>query len=103
MVTVERLRPDLPSDLDAVPGGSFAGMPEYLALMQGCWDQDPEARPDFESIIGRLRRLLAVEALTARGGSGLPTCRNIIKLLSSDESEANASLPHVDVKLQCDT
>lgn len=82
MVTVERLRPDLPSDLNALPGGSFAGMPEYLGLMQGCWDQDPEARPDFESIIGRLRRLLAVEALTARGGSGVVTCGVPMKLLS---------------------
>ena len=71
MVTVESLRPDLPADAESLPGGTFTGLAEYVALMKGCWDQDPEARPDFESVIGRLRRLLAVEALGSRAGSGM--------------------------------
>ena len=39
--------------------------------MKACWAQDATARPDFETIIGRLRRLLAVESLSGRGGSGV--------------------------------
>ena len=71
MVTVEKLRPDIPPDADGLPGGAFAGLGEYVNLMKACWAQDATARPDFETIIGRLRRLLAVESLTGRGGSGV--------------------------------
>ncbi len=71
MVTVEKLRPDIPPEVDELPGGAFAGLGEYVNLMQACWAQDATARPDFETIIGRLRRLLAVESLSGRGGSGV--------------------------------
>ena len=30
---------------------------EYIALMQACWDQDPEKRPEFGAIAGGLREL----------------------------------------------
>ena len=71
MVTVEKLRPDIPPEVDELPGGAFAGLGEYVNLMKACWAQDATARPDFETIIGRLRRLLAVESLAGRGGSGV--------------------------------
>ena len=80
MVTVEKLRPDIPPEAQALPGGGFAGLAEYVDLMRSCWAQDAPARPDFETIIGRLRRLLAVESLSGRGGSGaklLPTCHTV--------------------------
>ena len=70
MVTVEKLRPDIPPEVDELPGGAFAGLAEYIDLMKACWAQDAAERPDFETIIGRLRRLLAVESLSGRGGSG---------------------------------
>ena len=74
MVTVEKLRPDIPAEAEALPGGGFAGLGEYVDLMRACWAQDAAARPDFETIIGRLRRLLAVESLSGRGGSGAMSC-----------------------------
>ncbi len=39
MVTVEKLRPDLPADIGGTPGGTFGGISEYLGLMAGCWAQ----------------------------------------------------------------
>ena len=41
MVTAEGLRPDLPSDIAGLPGGSFEGMPLYLQLMQVGVAQNP--------------------------------------------------------------
>jgi len=78
MVTVEKLRPDLPGNIGGTPGGTFGGISDYLSLMSDCWAQSPEDRPDFESVIGRLRRMLAVETLTRQnsgsvGGSGSPS------------------------------
>ncbi len=40
---------------EPLPGPSFAGLPAYEALMQHCWDQAPERRPDFTEVIQRLR------------------------------------------------
>lgn len=63
MVTVEHLRPDIPADIAATPGSTFGGISAYLELMRACWAQSPDDRPDFETVIGRLRRMLAVETL----------------------------------------
>ncbi|KAL6073683.1 Myotubularin-like phosphatase domain [Balamuthia mandrillaris] len=41
--------------------------PEYMSLMQACWDDDPSARPDFATIIQRLeaiQRQLAPDTLS---------------------------------------
>jgi serine/threonine protein kinase len=74
MVTVEHLRPDIPADVAVSPGGTFGGIAAYLELMKACWAQSPDDRPDFESVIGRLRRMLAVETLARQpsvaGSSG---------------------------------
>jgi len=43
----ERRVAEIPADLEALPGGSFPGMPEYLALMKRCWAEEPRQRPAF--------------------------------------------------------
>lgn len=32
------------------PGGTFVAYDEYVALMQRCWSEDPEDRPNFEQV-----------------------------------------------------
>ncbi|KAL4426099.1 hypothetical protein ABPG77_002685 [Micractinium sp. CCAP 211/92] len=46
---------------EELPAGEFPGWPEYLALMESCWQRDPAARPNFELIVQRLRLLLSAE------------------------------------------
>ncbi|KAL4452237.1 hypothetical protein ABPG75_007899 [Micractinium tetrahymenae] len=65
MVTESSARPEVPPP-EELPTGSFGGEGDYLQLMQECWSQDPAARPTFELIISRLRRMLAVEASVRR-------------------------------------
>jgi serine/threonine protein kinase len=64
MVTEKALRPDIPPP-EAMPSAGFHGLPQYIALMQACWAQNPEERPKFAEVISRLRNLLADE-MTAR-------------------------------------
>lgn len=45
----------LPEDPADLPGGTFPGLPAYLALMQRCWAQEPAERPGFAEIINLLR------------------------------------------------
>ena len=52
-------RPALPADAAALPGGTFPGLPAYVALLQRCWAQEPQARPSFDDIVAQLRALLA--------------------------------------------
>jgi len=44
---VENQRPEVPEHLDK----------EYASLMQKCWDQNPEERPDFEEILSVLENI----------------------------------------------
>ena len=50
-------RPEVPPR-EALPGpdtAAFAGLDEYVALMQQCWAQDPGDRPTFQQIVPALR------------------------------------------------
>ena len=49
----ERL--EIPADPSQLPGGTFGGMADYVALMRACWEQDPAARPSFGQVIAELR------------------------------------------------
>jgi len=62
MITEGRQRPEIPTSMDQLKGGSFPGIDEYTALMKDCWHQDAEARPSFAVVISRLRGMLANEA-----------------------------------------
>ncbi len=45
---------------DTLPGpesGSWPKLGEYVGLMERCWAQEPSARPNFEEIMGELRRI----------------------------------------------
>ena len=47
-------------DSNTLPGpesGSWPKLNEYVALMQLCWAQEPAERPNFEQIMGELRRI----------------------------------------------
>ena len=52
MVTVEKLRPDIPDDLASIPGGTFGQSRAYLDLMKDCWAQVcfPSAQPKAEQL-----------------------------------------------------
>ena len=60
LVTEGSARPEIPP-VEAQPSKTFPGYEDYVKLMQRCWAQDPEARPDFTQIISALRKLLASE------------------------------------------
>ena len=54
MVSMEGARPPVPP-AERIPGGSFQGLPGYLALMERCWAQQPEDRPaSFEEVVESL-------------------------------------------------
>jgi hypothetical protein len=44
-------------DLPGPGAAEFAGLEEYMALMNRCWAQDPRNRPGFKEIINDLRAL----------------------------------------------
>ena len=50
-MTEGQQRPELPSKED-MPGDSrsFAGLDEYIRLMNRCWHQVPESRPTFAEV-----------------------------------------------------
>ena len=43
-----------PVDLDAMPEG-------FRNLLEDCWASEPNLRPSFKEILGRLRQLLSEE------------------------------------------
>jgi hypothetical protein len=49
-------RPELPP-LQDLPGAdrSFTRLPDYVALMQRCWAQNPADRPTFQVVVKELR------------------------------------------------
>jgi serine/threonine protein kinase len=49
-------RPEIPP-ADELPGGTFPGLPAYVALMQRCWAQEPADRPDFGQVLEELHNL----------------------------------------------
>ena len=54
LVGTEGARPPVPP-AERVPGGSFSGLPGYVALMQRCWAQQPEDRPpSFKEVVKSL-------------------------------------------------
>lgn len=59
------VRPPLPADASALPGGTFSGLPAYLSLMQHCWAAEPDARPPFADVVRALRELAAAEGPAA--------------------------------------
>jgi hypothetical protein len=49
----------------ALPGPDthlFAGLDDYISLLQRCWAQDPAERPRFQEVIQELRGLLEAHA-----------------------------------------
>lgn len=57
-------RPEIP-DPASCRGGTFAGMPQYLELMQRCWETDPSERPPVKDVVCSLRELLEMAMNTA--------------------------------------
>lgn len=57
-VVVHGLRPEIPLDLDGLPGGSFQNIRDYILLLTQCWSEDPEDRPGLPAVIGLLRQLI---------------------------------------------
>ncbi len=47
-------RPAIPGP-EEVQGGGFAGLGDYVALMQRCWAQEPQDRPGFGEVVRCLR------------------------------------------------
>ena len=48
---IEGLRPTIPKGMECPP--------EYVKLMERCWDGDPKARPQFEEIYKQVHRIRA--------------------------------------------
>ena len=55
----QRARPHVPRAEDAarLAGGTFAGLHDYMALMQRCWAEAPGDRPSFEEAAFEIRRI----------------------------------------------
>jgi serine/threonine protein kinase len=104
LVTEHGHRPDIPSqeEMAGMTGSTFPGYEEYVELINQCWAQDAEARPNFNDIIKVLRRLLAKElnarkSLQRRGslssqGSVPPDLRSDI--MRSGATEEIAEVAH---------
>ncbi|KAL4419069.1 hypothetical protein ABPG77_010348 [Micractinium sp. CCAP 211/92] len=54
----ERLPVPQAGSLPGPDAQQFAGLPAYLALMQHCWEQEPELRPSFRWIVEELRHIM---------------------------------------------
>lgn len=66
-------RPEVPEYEDCPGDAPRAGREfydAYVALVQDCWAQKPEARPDFKSIHDRLMGLIRMEKAAAPAASG---------------------------------
>lgn len=55
---VEGQRPKIPEN-EELPAGPCPVFNEYVNLMEGCWAQDPDVRPEFQFIANRLETMLA--------------------------------------------
>ena len=64
-ISEKKLRPDIPP-MDELPGGSFPNLPQYITLLESCWQDDPEQRPSFESCIASLRSMLESSATSQK-------------------------------------
>ena len=56
-IAEKQRRPEVPP-AEELPGDSFSGLEDYVALMDACWTDQPIDRPTFESAIISLRGLL---------------------------------------------
>ncbi|KAL0024386.1 hypothetical protein WJX79_007764 [Trebouxia sp. C0005] len=70
LLTQQHARPDI-LPVGSLPGGTWPGMREYILLMQACWEEEPDKRPDFESIIADLRGMLRCTAATRQRSQAL--------------------------------
>ena len=52
-------RPGVPPPA-ALPGGGFAELDAYVALMKRCWAQNPYDRPSFAELVPELRCVMWV-------------------------------------------
>ena len=64
-ISERKLRPDIPP-LDELPGGAFPDLPQYITLLEACWQENPEQRPTFESVITSLRAMLESSAASQK-------------------------------------
>ncbi len=58
---------------DVLPGAGeqFAGLDDYLDLMQACWAVDPKDRPSFGDVLAKLRcEWTEYPGISVRGGGG---------------------------------
>ena len=69
-------RPEVPPR-EALPGpdtAAFAGLEDYVELMQRCWSQAPQDRPTFQHIVPALRWARAAEAHCSCGSAAHCSC-----------------------------
>lgn len=59
---------------DKVPGGTFSGLEDFLALMRSCLAKKPKERPEsFKVIIDRLKQIRMADAVSRRNSSQAST------------------------------
>ena len=57
MVAMEGASLEVPPEAE-LPGGGFAGLAAYTAIMRRCWAQDPAERPaSFAAVLADLRAI----------------------------------------------
>ncbi|KAK9862943.1 hypothetical protein WJX84_012116 [Apatococcus fuscideae] len=64
-ISERKQRPDIPP-MDELPGDAFQELPQYVTLLEACWQEEPEQRPSFESVITSLRAMLELAATSQK-------------------------------------
>lgn len=92
------------ADLPSAQGGATPPwLPQYVALMRQCWEQEPEARPTFDAIVAELVAISSEMQLEgpgagappippAAGGAGTPAASVMCCICM--EKPPNAALVH---------
>eukprot|EP00884_Botryococcus_braunii_P005426 jgi/Botrbrau1/14885/Bobra.0248s0004.1 len=66
-MTASDKRPELPKELEKLPGGTFRGAEAYINMMQQCWRREPDQRPGIADVINLLRRLITLRSCQVEG------------------------------------
>ena len=52
---------------------------DVKAVIEACWDPDPERRPSFEEVVARLEAVLSTQPRGAGGGDGGGGCACVVQ------------------------